>query len=209
MQTLEEFLVDTFDPSKWGKHRKSLTSANTGLNLINEINALNPNLVIDAGCGHNVFKGHIQNLIGFDIVEYPFVDIVSPIENINFRKESADVVLALGSIQFGDKQKILDNTSKILSWVKPGGYVVMRVMKEQFHFGVYGEELLNYRYFWSEEDIVEITKLHNIEIFKEPVIEDDLDRKGNLRGRRLVWWWKKPGKLKYYSIDPKTSEIKE
>lgn len=210
MESLEEFLIDAFDPKKWTTHRRSLTSKNSGVNLIAEVNALNPDLVIDAGCGHNVFKGHIQNLIGFDLVEYPFVDIVSSIEDINFRKESADVVLALGSVQFGNKDKVINNVGKLVSWAKPGGYIVMRVLKDQFESGEYGKKLTNYRYFWSEDDIQEIGKMYNLEIHKTPVIEEDVDRrKGRIRGTRIVWWWKKPGNRKHYSIDPFTSEIRD
>ncbi|HAI37401.1 MAG TPA: hypothetical protein DCM40_04300, partial [Maribacter sp.] len=37
----------------------------SGQNLVEEINKLNPGLVIDAGCGINFFKGKIKNLVGY------------------------------------------------------------------------------------------------------------------------------------------------
>ena len=49
---------------KWNKY--SLT----GINFIKEINNLNPNLVLDLGCGQNPYKGHINNLIGVDTEFY-------------------------------------------------------------------------------------------------------------------------------------------
>ena len=38
----------------------------TGWELANEINKLNPQKVLDVGCGYHPFKGRIQNLIGID-----------------------------------------------------------------------------------------------------------------------------------------------
>ena len=38
----------------------------SGLAIIDEVNAMNPDNVIDIGCGYNEFKGKIQNLTGID-----------------------------------------------------------------------------------------------------------------------------------------------
>ena len=38
----------------------------SGLAIIDEVNAMNPDNVIDIGCGYNEFKGKIKNLIGID-----------------------------------------------------------------------------------------------------------------------------------------------
>ena len=40
----------------------------SGDNLVDEINKLNPKLVIDAGCGINFLKGKIKNLIGYELL---------------------------------------------------------------------------------------------------------------------------------------------
>ena len=38
----------------------------SGVQLIDEVNALKPRAVLDVGCGYNEFKGKIHNLIGID-----------------------------------------------------------------------------------------------------------------------------------------------
>ena len=61
-----------FDPKRWDGYMVFQHYTYSGLNLIEDVNALDPDLVIDVGCGHNRFKGHIKNLIGFD--PQPFHD---------------------------------------------------------------------------------------------------------------------------------------
>ena len=49
----------------------------SGLNLAKEIANTKPELVVDLGCGGNVFKEHVPNLIGIDLVSHPNVMVVS------------------------------------------------------------------------------------------------------------------------------------
>jgi hypothetical protein len=99
--THQERLNAKFNPEKWDGYLAFKNYIHSGINLIEDVNALEPDLVIDVGCGHNRFKGHIKNLIGFDPQPFPMIDLQSDIEGINFRPECADVLLILGSIQFG------------------------------------------------------------------------------------------------------------
>lgn len=200
---LNKALENNFNPKKWKAWKMFSHYKYTGFNLIDEINKLDPDLVIDVGCGHNRFKGHIKNLIGFDQEPFPFVDIVSSIENINFRPESADVVMALGSIQFGNRDFVRSQMKKITSWVKPGGFIVMRTMGEWYR-ELDREWVKEYRYIWSPEDIIEIGNENNLNVYKGIFIEDltDIDQ-----SNRLAWWYRKPGELKKYKIDPETCEI--
>lgn len=183
-------LQEIFDPRFW----KSKTNYNiAGKNLIEEINDLQPNLVIDAGCGHNVFKHKIKNLIGFDIVNFPNADFISSIQDAKFENESADVVIALGSVQFGTKQEVYSDMSKIISWVKPGGHIVMRAIKDQILFGPLGNKPAKYRYYWTDDDINFLTEYHNLSVIKGPEVEETLGKNNEVRGHRLVWWWRKNG----------------
>lgn len=92
--------------------------------------SLNPKLVIDAGCGHNLYKNKIPNLIGFDPGDFEGTDFKSTILEADFNLESADVVLALGSIHFISKPYIRKNVKKMLSWLKPGGLIICRANYE-------------------------------------------------------------------------------
>jgi len=183
-----EHLQQVFDPNLWRTRSNYIIA---GENLIEDINKSNPNLVIDAGCGHNQFKNKIKNLVGFDVVDFPNADFVSSIQDAKFDKESADVILALGSIQFGSKEEVYEDVEKIVSWLKPTGYIVMRVLKDQVVLGPLGNKPSLFRYYWSEKDIETLSTKYNLTVEKGPFVEETKDNKGTVRGHRLVWWWRK------------------
>ncbi len=205
MSILNTNLADKFNPSSWAGWKAWKHYKHTGFNLIDEVNALDPDLVIDVGCGHNRFKGHIKNIIGFDQEPFPFVDIVSNIEDINFRLESADVVLALGSIQFGTRELVQKHFAKVVSWVKPGGYIVMRTMRDSVSSYHHQES----HYIWTDDDIINIGNDHSLEIIKGPFVEEVLDAFNEVRSTRMAWWYKKPGELKKYKIDPYNCKVEQ
>lgn len=124
-------LKERYNPEKWWG---DAYQENSGLEQMYErVNALNPSLVIDAGCGRNKHKAHIKNLIGFDASAFPEADFHCPILEAPFEDNCADAVLALGSIQFISKEYIISNMEKIISWVKPGGLIEMRVLLQDEH----------------------------------------------------------------------------
>jgi len=191
----QERLAAKFNPERWDGYVAFQHYKHSGINLIEEINSLDPDLVIDVGCGHNRFKGHIKNLIGFDQQPFPMADLHSTIQEINFRPECADVLLILGSIQFGSKENVYKDFEKAVSWLKPGGHIVMRTLYE------FKEEELPYsdvHYVWTDDDIKYLQEKHNLIMTKGPYIDKAP------KSSRLVWWWKKMGELTKYSIDPIT-----
>jgi SAM-dependent methyltransferase len=134
------------------------------------VNALNPTLVIDAGCGKNQHKPFIQNLIGFDASPFPNVDINCAILDAQFEPASADAVLCLGSIQYISREYILANINKVIGWVKPGGLIEMRVMlndefSKEYH-AIYDKDAV--RYPWDDQLRNEITEKYNLEYIVEP-----------------------------------------
>lgn len=103
----------------------------SGLAIIDEVNAMNPERVIDVGCGFNEFKGKIQNLVGID----PYndkADIKSRIEEYETDHEY-DVAICLGSINFGSTDKVYGELRKVVDLVKPGGRVYCRVNPGEQH----------------------------------------------------------------------------
>lgn len=190
-EELQDSLAKKFDPSYWSGWKAFRHYKYTGINLVEEVNALDPELVIDVGCGHNRFKGHIKNLIGFDQEPFPFADLISNVDDINFRKESADVILALGSLQFGSKEYVKTQVEKIVSWTKPGGFIVMRTMKDWFRNQDYPYSQKHF--IWSEMDVEEITREFGLEIVKGIWEEQILNPRGRVVSTRLAWWWQKPG----------------
>ena len=77
----------------------------SGLALIDEVNSLKPRAVLDVGCGYNEFRGKINNLIGID----PYNDKADhEVGTLEYRTDQKfDVIMCLGSINFGSRDKIL------------------------------------------------------------------------------------------------------
>jgi len=71
------------------------------------INKVKPNeKVIDVGCGKNLFKGKIPNLIGIDPA-FPEADLKLTIEDYaKVNRDKYDVAFCLGSINFGTRETI-------------------------------------------------------------------------------------------------------
>ena len=83
----------------------------SGYQLVDYVNNLKPRSVLDVGCGYNRFKNKIHKLIGVDPYNKA-ADIPLPLEKICTTMKY-DVVLALGSINFGD-ESVIDNQMDII-----------------------------------------------------------------------------------------------
>lgn len=160
-------LVKKYNPELWGGF---YFQENAGLQeMYARVNALNPELVIDAGCGRNSHKQHIKNLIGFDASPYPEVDLNCAILDAPFEPSCADAVLALGSVQYINKEYILENIDRVISWVKPGGVIEMRVMFDndfsKYYHSIYDKSA---RFPWSNELREEVRKKYKLDYVVEP-----------------------------------------
>ena len=179
---------------------------NAGLEEIYaRINALNPNLVIDAGCGRNKHKAHIKNLIGIDASPFPEVDIHCAILDAPFEPNSADAVLALGSVQFISREYIIENMQKIISWVRPGGLIEMRVLLQndiaKDYIKKYDKRRVKIS--WDPELQDYLSTQHNLSYLVTPwvyeatapmdVIEKNSQREGRAMAKRELkrecWTW--------------------
>jgi hypothetical protein len=165
--------------------QRMLGFEHSGLNLVDEVNALNPNLVVDVGCGVNYFKNKITNLIGFDVVDYPGVDFVCAVEDMSVVPGSVDVALALGSLQYTTRQQVHKDLSKIVSWLRPGGLIVVRnrqfVSESESAHSEYG-------YRWSQQWFEKIGSDFGLHVVKGPLIDTNTNVPGI---ERIVWWWQK------------------
>jgi len=97
----------------------------TGWELADEINKLNPERVLDVGCGYHPFKGRINNLIGID----PYnncADYEVDILDYKVKLESHDVIIALGSINFNSRDEITQRFAHCVSLLKTGGRFYLR-----------------------------------------------------------------------------------
>jgi SAM-dependent methyltransferase len=155
----------------------------SGVNLINEVNSLNPSLVIDVGCGTNYFRGKIKNLIGFDIADHPNLDFCCSISDMKVESNSVDVVLALGTFQYLTKEQIFKDVSTIVNWVKPGGYIVVRLLPF-----IAEANSISDSFRWSQEWFEQVTDNLGLKLVKG-IYLDKNKLVPNLE--RIVWWWQK------------------
>jgi len=96
----------------------------SGLSIIDEVNNLQPKKVLDLGCGYNEFKGKINNLIGID----PYnerADVQVGILDYN-AQTNFDVIICLGSINFGTVDKIYTELEHAVSLTKQNGLLYFR-----------------------------------------------------------------------------------
>ena len=163
--------------------------AETAYQMINEINTINPNAVLDLGCGNNIYKGKIKNLIGIDILDNNLQDVNAPLENLPYDNDYADAILALGSINFGDEELIDKQFKEMIRVSKPGAIIYFRVMPEH--------NLKPY-YPWTIEKVLQKTLQFNLSYIQEPkfidrrrrsYLEHDL-RTGERSLKRIFCQWK-------------------
>lgn len=103
----------------------------SGPALIDEVNKLNPKNVLDVGCGYNEFRGNIHNLTGLDPYN-PKADVMQGIMDYD-PDVTYDVVLCLGSINFGDTNKILNELEHVVNLTSPDGKIFFRVNPGLMH----------------------------------------------------------------------------
>jgi len=149
------------DMKKW-KH--------SGLQLIDQVNDLNPRAVLDVGCGYNEFRGKIKNLIGIDPyndrADYQ-VDLMSYTPQKKF-----DIILALGSINFGGRNKIIAEVSKCVNMLEPGGMMFFRVNPGVQHDKPEAKWIEFYA--WNVPFIIELAEIFNLKVLD---IRDDSNKR--------------------------------
>ena len=90
----------------------------SGVALIDEVNSLKPRAVLDVGCGYNEFKGKIDNLIGID----PYNDRADlQVSTLDYNTaQTFDVIMCLGSINFGSREKIIAEVGRCVDLLADG-----------------------------------------------------------------------------------------
>jgi SAM-dependent methyltransferase len=142
----------------------------SGLTLIDEINNLKPRAVLDVGCGYNEFKGKIDNLIGID----PHNDKADfGVSTMEFRSAGKfDVILCLGSINFGGRNKIISEVGRCVSLLEEGGTMFFRVNPGVQHNK---PEAYWIEFFaWNVPFIIELAELFNLKVLD---IRDDSNQR--------------------------------
>ena len=142
----------------------------SGLALIDEVNNLKPRAVLDVGCGYNEFKGKIDNLIGID----PYNDLADfETGTLDYKTdEKFDVILCLGSVNFGNRDKIIAEMEKCVELLADGGTMFFRVNPGVQHDKPEAKWIEFYG--WNVPFIIELSNMFDLDILD---IRDDTNQR--------------------------------
>ena len=168
VQYIDNQCLDAYFSKIWQPDMKKWKYS--GLKLIDEVNALNPRSVLDVGCGYNEFKGKIKNLTGID----PYNDLADyKISIMDFRSnEKFDVILCLGSVNFGSQDKITAEIAKTVHLLEEGGTIFFRVNPGVSHDN--SESRWIEFFAWNVPFIIELAEKFNLKVLD---IRDDANQR--------------------------------
>ena len=156
-------LVEYFKPNPTNDQDFWNTDLNcyhiSGFAILPDIFALNPETILDLGCGYNEFKKYFPHLIGIDLAN-DHADVVSDFLDYECEDESVDVMLALGSINFGTQELVEKQIAWMTRKLKKGGTMFIRVNPAQAP----DESIQEKFYIWTVEDIYNFSVKYNLKI---------------------------------------------
>jgi ubiquinone/menaquinone biosynthesis C-methylase UbiE len=138
----------------------------SGVALIDEVNSLKPRAVLDVGCGYNEFKGKIHNLIGID----PYNDRADlQVRTLEYKTDQRfDVIMCLGSVNFGSRDKIIEEVSRCVNLLAEGGSMFFRVNPGIQHDKPEARWIEFFS--WNVPFIIELAEIFNLQVLD---IRDD------------------------------------
>ena len=142
----------------------------SGVALIGEVNNLKPRAVLDVGCGYNEFKGKIDNLVGID----PYNDKADlQVSTLDYNTDKKfDVILCLGSVNFGHRDKIIAEVSRCVNLLADGGTMFFRVNPGVQHDRPEADWIEFFA--WNVPFIIELAEMFQLKILD---IRDDTNQR--------------------------------
>lgn len=193
---LDEVVLDRYfgdndnaeEEGTYWKNQLVWETRKTGQQLLEKLQELDPQLILDVGCGDNEWKQYFgSKLTGID----PYnsnADQRYDIMNYDHNMGKWDVVLCLGSINFGDQKTIENQVYRAVKLCKPGGKIFWRCNPGITHDNEHAQWVDFYP--WSEEELHRMAKQ-----FKCTVEEIDWDQPEDNEqvrwGNRLYSEWTK------------------
>jgi len=142
----------------------------SGLALIDEVNNMKPRAVLDVGCGYNEFKGKIKNIIGIDSYN-DAADI--KINVMDYRtNQKFDVILCLGSVNFGNQDKITAEVGRCVNLLAKGGTMFFRVNPGLQHDKPEAKWIEFFG--WNVPFIIKLAEMYDLDILD---IRDDTNQR--------------------------------
>ena len=151
----------------------------SGVALIDEVNSLKPRAVLDVGCGYNEFKGKIDNLIGID----PYNDRADlQVSTLDYKTDQRfDVIMCLGSVNFGNRDKIIEEVSRCVNLLAEGGTMFFRVNPGVQHDKPEADWIEFFA--WNVPFIIELAEIFNLKVLD---IRDDTNQRKYFVYKKLV-----------------------
>ena len=142
----------------------------SGVTLIDEVNSLKPRAVLDVGCGYNEFKGKIDNLVGID----PYNDRADfEVSTLDYKTDQKfDVIMCLGSVNFGSRDKIIAEVSRCVDLLADGGTMFFRVNPGVQHDKPEADWIEFFG--WNVPFIIELSEMFNLKVLD---IRDDTNQR--------------------------------
>lgn len=174
-ETIEQY-VDAIDDACLNKYFSKYWQNDmkkwkySGVALIDEVNSLKPRAVLDVGCGYNEFKGKIDNLIGID----PYNNKADfQVGTMEYKTDQQfDVILCLGSVNFGSRSKIMEEVAKCVKLLADGGTMFFRVNPGVQHDKPEAKWIEFFP--WNVPFIIELSEMFNLKILD---IRDDTNQR--------------------------------
>lgn len=141
----------------------------TGWKIVDRINSQDPKSVLDVGCGYNLFKGKIRNLVGIDVVNSA-ADYMVDILDYDVPKETYDHIIVFGSINFGSFEDIEIRMRKVIELAKSSGMIYIRANTGVTHPNGFYIDI----YPWSFKDAFVLSEKYGCELLT--LKKDNLDR---------------------------------
>ena len=162
-------------PHEVRKRNLALHRTLSGRALAEEINASNPKLVLDLGCGSNEFKRVCPNVIGVDLAGLPEVDLNYDIITLQkkrvFKRETADWILCFGPLNYGGTVWIQKIGNAIRYLLKPTGTCVIHVHPENSEVE-WTDDVINY---WGKRFGFKPTKMEIGHTDTSTMTEEELE----------------------------------
>lgn len=119
---LSERYTDRFFREIWKPHTDDYKFS--GWQIVELVNSMNPEAVLDVGCGYHPFKGRIKNIVGID----PYNDCADyQVDILDYKVNTKyDAVIALGSINFNSQDEIEQRFLACVNLLKKEGKLIMR-----------------------------------------------------------------------------------
>lgn len=171
---MDQNYLNNYFVDHWG-HKGVPVYSITGLELASKVK--DDEWVLDVGCGRNLFKGKIKNLVGIDPA-FDEADVKTTIENYQ-TDQMFDVALCLGSINFGNIDTIRNQIGLVVKYLKPQARIYWRCNPGLFDHGNKECELIEF-FPWSEQWHITLSKEYGFNL-------EDLGRDAN----RIYAEWKR------------------